>query len=155
MTAAVVRHGARERLARLRAHRHPANDMLDSVLEIHTPSDVRAALDQLRASYDIVNMQAKGRPDWDTHYAEFVKFYEDTRPNTFGVTGWLKISAGTYNAIRQRSRRLEEWKQMLASAGVKVAEPPKKEPPPEPLGEVLKWGAYVGLALLAIKAVSR
>lgn len=154
MTAGAVQHEARARLARLRSRPRPANDLLDQVLTIHTPADIRAELDQLRASYDLQHAQAKGRPDWDTHYAEFVRFYEDTRPSTFGVSAWVKVTTATLNNIRQRARRLEEWKAKLQAEGVKVPEPKKKEPPPEQVSDVFKWGAYVALALLAIKAVS-
>lgn len=153
MTAAVVQHAARERLGRLRARRQPANDLLDSVLEIHTPADIRAELDQLRASYDVVNAQAKGRPDWDAHYAEFVHFYEDTRPRTFGVAGYLKVSTGTLNNVRQRARRLEEWKAQLQAAGVKVPEPPKKEP--ESDWGWLKVAGAAAAAAFALGALSK
>jgi hypothetical protein len=133
---------------------YPANGLLEDLVHIDSPSDVRSALDQLRASYDIVNQQAKGLADWDAHYADFVRFFDETRPRTEGVTAWLKVGQGTIDAIRDRARRLEEWKASLARRNVQISEPAKREPPPSSgaLGGLAAAAPWVvgGLVLLSV-----
>lgn len=148
-----VQTGARDVLARLRQRRQPANDLFDSVLTINTPSDIRAELDQLHASYEVVNQQARGNPDWDAHYAEFQRFYADLRPRTEGATAWLRVGSGTLNSVRNRAHRLEEWKAALLHRGVAVPEPEKKPPPDSgSLQDTLRIGllALAGLTVLSV-----
>lgn len=150
----MIQHAARARLARLRGRSQPANDLIDGLVTIITPADIRAELDELNASYDLVNQQAKGDPAWDTHYAEFKGFYAETRPRTEGVTAYLKTSTGTLNGIRRRAQRLEEWKATLAKKGVAIVEPEKKPPPPMDGGlqDSLRLGLLViaGLGVLSL-----
>ena len=40
----------------------PGNDLLATLIEINTPKDVKNEIEALRASYEIVNQTAKGRP---------------------------------------------------------------------------------------------
>ena len=148
-----IQIGARRVLARIRERQQPANDLVDSVLTINTPSDIRAELDQLKASYEVVNQQAKGSPDWDAHYAEFLRFYEDLRPRTEGASSWLRVGSGTLNNIRNRAQRLEEWKAALLNRGVAVPEPEKKPPPDSgSLQDALKLGLLLvaGLGVLSV-----
>jgi hypothetical protein len=97
------------------------NDWLSDLIEINLPKDVKNDIEALKASYDIVNQTAKGRSDWDTHYQEFLRFYEQNKD-----PGWLNTSQSTVNNIRARAKRLEEWKQKLAAEGVAILEPEKK-----------------------------
>ena len=123
---------ARQRLCARRARRAldpsasagPANDLLDEVISITTPDDLRSMLDQLKSSYDVVNLTAKGDPAWDLHYAEFGRYYQDQRPKI----GWMS-GTGTKKVIEDRRRQLETWKAELARRGVQVKEPPRKEEP--------------------------
>ncbi len=98
----------------------PGNDLLSNIVEINTPKDIKNEIDALHASYEVVNQTAKGRPDWDVHYREFMQFYEKNKK-----PGWLNSSQSTVNNIRARAKRLEEWKRKLSSAGVQILEPEK------------------------------
>lgn len=97
-----------------------ANGMLDEIL---SPRDIKNELEALRASYEVVNQSARGRSGWDAHYQEFLKFYEANKD-----PGWFTSSQATMDHIRERARRLEEWKKQLSAEGVKIGEPEKKLP---------------------------
>lgn len=110
--------------AHFEAQQIPGNDLLGDLIEINTPKDVKNEIEALRASYEIVNQTAKGRADWDAHYRDFQQFYDKNKN-----PGWLTTSQSTVNQIRDRARRLEEWKEQLAAEGVKIREPAKKAAP--------------------------
>lgn len=154
-----VQAEARAVLGRIRDRQRPANGSVGEYFsEVQaTPSDIRAQLDQLKASYDIVNQEAAGNADWDTHYAEFLRFYADTRPRTEGALAWFRVGLDTRSNIRDRAQRLEEWKAALRKRGVAVSEPVKQPPPEKPseLAAGLKTAAYVGGALLLLSLVRR
>lgn len=97
-----------------------ANGMFDEIL---SPQDIKNELEALKASYDVVNQTARIRPSWAAHYEEFLKFYEANKD-----PGWFTASQATMDHIRERSRRLEEWKKQLATDGVPIREPDKKLP---------------------------
>lgn len=112
------------REAHFEAQQIPGNDLLGDLIEINTPKDVKNEIEALRASYEIVNQTAKGRSDWDAHYRDFQQFYDKNKN-----PGWLTTSQSTVNQIRDRARRLEEWKEQLVAEGVKIREPAKKPAP--------------------------
>lgn len=97
-----------------------ANGMFDEIL---SPRDIKNELEALRASYEVVNQAARGRAGWDAHYQEFLKFYEANKD-----PGWFTFGQASMDQIRERGRRLEEWKKKLSTEGVKVEEPEKKLP---------------------------
>lgn len=85
------------------------------------PKDLKNEVDALKASFDVVNQTAKGRPGWDAYYQEFLQFYERNKD-----PGWLSTTSGAMENVRERAQRLEEWKQNLSAEGVKILEPEKK-----------------------------
>lgn len=130
----------------------PANDLWDpdikGLLEIVTPSTIKAELEALRASYEIVHQSAKGNPAWEVHYAEFQQFYDKNKD-----PGWLTSSFSTVRTIRQRARRLEEWKDKLRSEGVRVQEPAKQDPSGGSGSSSSLLPAATALAVLALGGI--
>ena len=103
----------------------------NGLFEIVLPKDIKNELDALKASFEVVNQTAKGKPAWDAHYQEFQQFYERNKD-----PGWLSSSYATITNIRERAQRLEDWKKQLAAEGVKILEPEKK-PAPNPVKDTL------------------
>lgn len=145
---------AQQAVAQLRARcaSRPANDVLGEIFAIDTPKSVRAELEQLRASYDVVNLAARGRPEWDLHYLEWKRFYEQTKD-----IGWFNnISGGTINQIRDRRRQLEQWKRHLADKGIRVGEPERKETDTGTgVADLVKWGLAALVAVNLFQVVRR
>lgn len=126
------------REVRLATERLPsANGMFDEIL---SPQDIKNELEALKASYDVVNQTARIRPSWAAHYEEFLKFYEANKD-----PGWFTSSQATMDHIRERGRRLEEWKKQLIADGVPIHEPEKK-PPAAPVKDALD-SATLAIAL--------
>lgn len=105
-----------------------ANGMFDELL---SPQDIKNELEALRGSYEVVNQTASGVQGWDAHYREFLKFYDANKD-----PGWFTANQATMEHVRERGRRLEEWKKKLAADGVKIQEPEKK-PPTTPVKDAL------------------
>lgn len=119
----------------------------NGLFEIVLPKDIKNELDALKASFEVVNQTAKGRPAWDAHYQEFQQFYERNKD-----PGWLSSSYSTITSIRERAQRLEEWKKQLTAEGVKVLEPEKK-PTANPVKDTIDSAALavaVGLGALLL-----
>lgn len=119
----------------------------NGLFEIVLPKDIKNELDALKASFEVVNQTAKGRPAWDAHYQEFQQFYERNKD-----PGWLNSSYATITSIRERAQRLEEWKKQLTAEGVKVLEP-EKQPTANPVKDTIDSAALavaVGLGALLL-----
>jgi hypothetical protein len=124
-------------------HLPAANGLFEVVL----PKDIKNELDELKASFEVVNQTAKGKPAWDEHYQEFQQFYERNKD-----PGWLSSSYATITNIRERAQRLEDWKKQLAAEGVKILDPEKK-PPGNPVKDTLDSATVavaVGLGALLL-----
>ncbi len=119
----------------------------NGLFEIVLPKDIKNELDELKASFEVVNQTAKGKPAWDAHYQEFQQFYERNKD-----PGWLSSSYATITNIRERAQRLEDWKKQLAAEGVKILDPEKK-PATNPVKDTLDSATLavaVGLGALLL-----
>ena len=119
----------------------------NGLFEIVLPKDIKNELDALKASFEVVDQTAKGKPAWDAHYQEFRQFYERNKD-----PGWLNSSYATITNIRERAQRLEDWKKQLTAEGVKILDPEKK-PVPNPVKDTLDSATLavaVGLGALLL-----
>jgi hypothetical protein len=118
--------------ANVQVIRVPANasvtDFLNKLTTIYTPSDIRAALDSLKASFEIVNEKAKNYSDWTIFYNSFMEYYKNTRDQV----GWLSSGQGTIDRIKQYERELIEWQKTLEKRGLDTG--PKRQPDPPKSG---------------------
>ncbi|MBL9008158.1 MAG: hypothetical protein JNJ46_28120 [Myxococcales bacterium] len=142
-----------EALARIR---RPAQGMFDELL---FPWSIRDLLQETDADYERINLQAKGRPDWDVEYTSWKTFYQANKD-----PGWLSSSQETAQAIRRRQARLVEWQKLLAQRGVQTG-PQGTVSGPAPLFEapssdrmpglerVAKWAAGTAVLYLASRAL--
>ena len=117
----------------------------NGLFEIVLPKDIKNELDALKASFEVVNQTAKGKPAWDAHYQEFQQYYERNKD-----PGWLSSSYATITNIRERAQRLEDWKKQLAAEGVKILDP-EKRPATNPVKDTLDSATLaIGVGLGAL-----